>query len=428
MVLLARVCVSSAAAQDRFVVADRTNDALYVLWDLNHNGIIDEPAEVRRWFDGSNAAGTLALDNPTALGSGPEGRVAMGDQGAGNHNIYMLRDLNTDQDALDLAESAVIADPGNAAGVSFAFPTGVAWGPGGDLFVVNAGNALGNDGIYRLHDLNGDGDAQDAGEVSEYVAAGAFGAGNGPYSPQEVVFLPGTSPALGLLRNSSSGRHGVFAFADADGNGRADDAGEFAPWFDAANASGVTVSAGFAMDLDRARLGGGAVVAYFMQIASGGVDEVYRLTDANHDGDANDAGEAALVYSTAETGFSAIDLLSLEDGRVLVTDNSGARVVALTDLNGDGDFLGAGERTTYFANSAGLLGDLRQIAPLPAVCQANCDESSAAPALNVLDFNCFLNRFAAGSPYANCDSSTEPPVLNVLDFNCFLNRFAAGCP
>ena len=29
--------------------------------------------------------------------------------------------------------------------------------------------------------------------------------------------------------------------------------------------------------------------------------------------------------------------------------------------------------------------------------------------------------------YANCDGSTTAPVLNVLDFSCFLNRFAAGC-
>ena len=34
---------------------------------------------------------------------------------------------------------------------------------------------------------------------------------------------------------------------------------------------------------------------------------------------------------------------------------------------------------------------------------------------------------AAGASYANCDASTVAPVLNVLDFTCFLNRFAAGC-
>jgi hypothetical protein len=61
-------------------------------------------------------------------------------------------------------------------------------------------------------------------------------------------------------------------------------------------------------------------------------------------------------------------------------------------------------------------------------CYPNCDGSTAAPILNVLDFNCFLNKFSAGDPYANCDNSTAPPILNVLDFNCFLNKFSAGCP
>jgi hypothetical protein len=58
---------------------------------------------------------------------------------------------------------------------------------------------------------------------------------------------------------------------------------------------------------------------------------------------------------------------------------------------------------------------------------ANCDDSTVAPVLNINDFACFLNRFAAGDGYANCDGSTTAPVLNVLDFACFLNRFAAGC-
>ncbi len=60
-------------------------------------------------------------------------------------------------------------------------------------------------------------------------------------------------------------------------------------------------------------------------------------------------------------------------------------------------------------------------------CYPNCDDSTTPPTLNALDFACFLNAFAAGSPYANCDGSTTQPSLNVLDFICFLNRFAAGC-
>jgi hypothetical protein len=65
---------------------------------------------------------------------------------------------------------------------------------------------------------------------------------------------------------------------------------------------------------------------------------------------------------------------------------------------------------------------------LVPTCYANCDASTTPPVLNVNDFTCFLNRFAAGDSAANCDGSTTPPVLNVNDFTCFLNRFAAGCP
>ncbi|MFN0131569.1 MAG: GC-type dockerin domain-anchored protein [Phycisphaerales bacterium] len=60
-------------------------------------------------------------------------------------------------------------------------------------------------------------------------------------------------------------------------------------------------------------------------------------------------------------------------------------------------------------------------------CYANCDASTTVPFLNVNDFTCFLNAFAAGASYANCDASTTAPVLNVNDFTCFLNAFAAGC-
>ena len=62
------------------------------------------------------------------------------------------------------------------------------------------------------------------------------------------------------------------------------------------------------------------------------------------------------------------------------------------------------------------------------VCPANCDGSTTAPVLNVLDFSCFLQKFAAGEPLSNCDCSTTEPTLNVADFTCFLHEFAAGCP
>jgi len=64
---------------------------------------------------------------------------------------------------------------------------------------------------------------------------------------------------------------------------------------------------------------------------------------------------------------------------------------------------------------------------LPA-CYANCDNSSAMPVLNIADFVCFMNKYAAGDPYANCDLSTTAPTLNVADYVCFMNAYGAGCP
>jgi hypothetical protein len=106
------------------------------------------------------------------------------------------------------------------------------------------------------------------------------------------------------------------------------------------------------------------------------------------------------------------------------TEASNNRVVSVLDS-------GAASVPTDLA-SAGTNAAFRGVDFAPATvvapsCYPNCDHSTTAPCLNVLDFSCFLNAFAAGDTYANCDNSTTPPVLNVLDFSCFLNQFAAGC-
>ena len=96
------------------------------------------------------------------------------------------------------------------------------------------------------------------------------------------------------------------------------------------------------------------------------------------------------------------------------------------DLSGDGQYVLAGNKSVH-ANVFGNGGMVTLLQLPTASCYANCDSSTTAPVLNVLDFTCFLNKFAAGDSYANCDHSTTAPVLNVLDFTCFLNSFAAGC-
>ncbi|MFN0131475.1 MAG: GC-type dockerin domain-anchored protein [Phycisphaerales bacterium] len=113
----------------------------------------------------------------------------------------------------------------------------------------------------------------------------------------------------------------------------------------------------------------------------------------------------------------------------------------IADLDGDSDVM---ERLPLDLDDLPRLADVPEVSntgvglppvldrgcyesPVPP-CYANCDGSTTPPILNVNDFSCFLNQFAAGDPRANCDASTTPPVLNINDFQCFLNAFSIGCP
>ncbi|MCA9278083.1 MAG: SBBP repeat-containing protein [Phycisphaeraceae bacterium] len=58
----------------------------------------------------------------------------------------------------------------------------------------------------------------------------------------------------------------------------------------------------------------------------------------------------------------------------------------------------------------------------PDVCYADCDSDGD---LDIVDYICFGNAYAAQDPYADCDGSGS---LNVFDYICFGNAYAAGCP
>jgi hypothetical protein len=90
--------------------------------------------------------------------------------------------------------------------------------------------------------------------------------------------------------------------------------------------------------------------------------------------------------------------------------------------------VGAGHGGDYWCRITNSCGETVSAAAELRLCYANCDCSSTSPALNVLDFSCFLNRYMAGDPYANCDGSTGTPVLTAADLVCFMERYVAGCP
>ena len=130
-------------------------------------------------------------------------------------------------------------------------------------------------------------------------------------------------------------------------------------------------------------------------------------------------GSVTQGWSTSSTGI----LLPA----TITTDNTDTLNFG-TATTGNG--LGAGTITVSGTVAAGNLtygSQSGNIVLTCTPCYPNCDGSTTVPILNVNDFSCFLNAFAAGNTYANCDNSTTAPVLNVNDFSCFLNAFAAGC-
>jgi hypothetical protein len=143
-------------------------------------------------------------------------------------------------------------------------------------------------------------------------------------------------------------------------------------------------------------------------------------------------GNASLSLAVA-TGYGELSYrwrrggIELSDGGTA----SGSIVVGATSPNLSIMNVGGQDAGTYDCVVTRPCGGVTSQPALLSVlggCYANCDGSVTAPVLNVADFTCFLQRFAAGDSYANCDGSVTPPVLNVADFTCFLQRFAAGCP
>ncbi|MBL9030947.1 MAG: hypothetical protein JNM80_04470 [Phycisphaerae bacterium] len=157
-------------------------------------------------------------------------------------------------------------------------------------------------------------------------------------------------------------------------------------------------------------------------------------------GDAQVNQDVWYTYTASCTGTATASICSANyDSKIAIYQGAGCPVVNSTAIACDDDFCGTASQVSWAVTSGAVYkvriggfntatgtGTLVLSCGAPP-CYANCDGSTIAPILNINDFTCFTNRFAAGDTYANCDSSTIAPVLNVNDFTCFLNRFAAGC-
>lgn len=412
--LLAPATAGAQQQPPRFLLVDRDSDVIWVVRDANGDGVIDA-SEVAPWFDATNAAATPGLASPASLAVRRGGLVIVGDGDSTRRAINIFLDRNHDGDALDVGESAQGANLFAASGISFGSPQGAAFDADGYAYIANASNAAGADAIYRLVDLDGDGLFMSLGEIVEVVGAPAFGSSSGSaFNPAEIVFIG----LAGYMRNSGSGFHGVYRFEDLDGNGRADDPGEFTGFWTLTpeNLSGVTPAAGLALEVDRARPGS----LYTLQTGAGGVDYLVRLTDVDGSGAAHEPGEAVIVYANAASGFSAAGIASLPDGRVILTEARGS-VLLLTDLDGDGTFTGDGEAQVILSEIEAI-GAARQVALFP--CPGDWNEDLVVNSNDISAYlTDWLDAVASGTVQADVDASGS---TNSTDISAFLTAWLAG--
>jgi hypothetical protein len=142
----------------------------------------------------------------------------------------------------------------------------------------------------------------------------------------------------------------------------------------------------------------------------GGASRLVRFTP--------DTG-AAIIVGALGAGIADCNGLAVTDDGMLWTINAATeQLLRVNPATGVATVIGPtnGQFGASFGMAAVLTG---------TPCYANCDGSTQLPVLNVNDFVCFQNRFAAADPYADCDHNSS---LNVNDFVCFQNQFAAGCP
>lgn len=299
-------------------------DLILRLEDLDGNGTCTDPGEITTWADTRASLGVLNtspdrfdFDSITGTFYVTDDHWAAGSQpGAG---IHAYTDLNADGDALDLGEFTQFVDaltPITVAGL-----TGPVTIDAGDfeglMYDDTNGVVIGFSQqdvmLYAFQDLNGDGDAMDAGEAWNFCNLVGDVAG----LELNADVQSGVLQNAGCPSTSGVGMYGSMEVLDfAAGAGPN---GEDVFWIMSTTANASCPN-------------------------TGGI--VYRGIDLNGDLDLNDAGEVVLYGggAAAPSAYPSAYGGAAHDGGFSMRAGSGD-LVFFKDLNGDSNANGVGETT-----------------------------------------------------------------------------------
>jgi len=326
---------------------DQTADKVFRLKDLNGDGDTLDAGERTVFLDASNKSGLAApTGNVFAIHQAKDGAVYLAE--GDTDSVYVARDLNGDGDANDAGEAHVWFSKDNAGGLQLPTPNGVSTDASGVVYVANAGliNGQTDDAIYRTVDLNGDGDANDAGEATRWVDLKSLNVASSAF---DLTFAGNVAY---LADTNGADADTIYRLEDKNGN-NVIDAGEAKVFISDNNAFGVTLDLAVAA-------ANGSVFTWDFSATAAGSSRVFKLTDLNNSGDIDSTSEVMQVWDSSllPSGFGnqiGFSIAAATNGDVLITSNSGdataRNVVRLTDLNGDGDFMDQGETIVTVSNA-----------------------------------------------------------------------------
>lgn len=303
-------------------VTDTAGDTIWACVDVDADGDYDGVNEVTAFY--SDLIGPIALTNNSGLLRASDGALLVTD--TTEDVIVRLFDANGNGDAHDAGEATIWFDgtAGNPSGVELTSARGMWLDPDGVLWVASANVVSGgDDAIVRLEDVNGDGDANDAGESAYFFVIQPGGA-VGDSIPTAVA--RGADGALYYTETGSNNvlDKGIWRLEDLNMSGAIDAPGEATLYFTAPPLGGNA----FHWDL-------GVDAAGAFYLPDTGNDVIWRVFDADGNGTI-DPSEGVAVYTAAASSL-IWEVTPAADGSLyVVEDQTPDRLLRMVDGNGDG--------------------------------------------------------------------------------------------
>jgi hypothetical protein len=318
------------------LVVDATYDGVWRCIDSNQDGDLLDAGEVVSFY--SDQIGSIALTNPSSISTSRNGTVYIGDSSL--DVIVALQDLNGDGNANGAGEHRVFFDASNASGMVMASLGGLYVDALGRVFgaVANSGTS-GTDFILILEDLNSDGDANDAGEARDYhTVPGASATGDS--IPTEVLAAADLNLYYAEIGATGVVAKGIYKLSDNNFDGDCNDTGERSLFWPTSTL-GPNAPFHFGMAVD-------ANDRFYITDHSAN-EQVWSAFDSNGNGTIEPL-ETTLFYQTSASTWW--DIVIREDGTVILCeDQTPDRITQLRDLNNDGDAMDAGEAIEIYTDT-----------------------------------------------------------------------------